>query len=98
MPDLQRRLIPTARYDNFKDRLVSALKQYQKERNIPWDEYSNEFNLMGYIVNMEHDPVNDYVFTAFRDKYDPVIGDRSMHNRLLRDTTADKGQKALELQ
>ncbi|RYY74415.1 MAG: hypothetical protein EOO52_12690 [Gammaproteobacteria bacterium] len=99
MPELQKRLIPAARYDNFKERLISALKQYQKERNIPWEQDSrNDFNLMGYIIRMELDPINDYIFTAVRDKSDPVIGDSSIHNRLLRDGSHEKkGQTQLEL-
>lgn len=97
MPELQKRLIPAARYDNFKDRLISALKQYQKERDIPWNENRNDFNLMGYLICMEVDPINDYIFRALRDRTDPVIGDNSMHNRLLRDADGEKGQKLLEL-
>jgi len=84
LPDLQRAMIPTSRYDNFRDRFLTALKQHQEKANQLWIPNSvNKLNLFGYIIKIEPDEANDYLFTIYRDKNDPIIGNKSMHNRLL---------------
>jgi len=84
LPDLQKFMIPASRYDNFRDRFLAALKHHQEKNNQVWHQDGvNIINLFGYIVKMEPNLVHDFLFTAYRDKSDPIIGDSSMHNRLL---------------
>ena len=84
LPDLQKFMIPASRYDNFRDRFIAVLKHHQEKSKKNWNHDGvNMINLFGYIVKMEPDIANDFIFSAYRDKSDPIIGDSSMHNRLL---------------
>ena len=84
LPDLQKNRLPGARYENFRDRFLSALKCHQQKANEIWDSQGvNIIKLFGYIVHMEPDASHDFIFTIHRDKRDATIGDGSMHNRLL---------------
>lgn len=95
LPALQKYMIPASRYDNFRDRLLVALKHHQEKNGQVWNhDGENTISLFGYIVKMEPDLANDFIFTARRDKADPIIGDRSMHNRLL---AGSKRQGQLDL-
>jgi len=95
LPDLQKFIIPASRYDNFRDRFLLALKHHQEKNNQIWDENGvNIINLFGYIVKMEPDFTNEFIFSVFRDKNDPIIGDKSVHNRLL---SSGKRQAELNL-
>ncbi|MFA0809283.1 hypothetical protein [Microbulbifer epialgicus] len=95
LPDLQRYMIPSARYDNFRDRFLMALKNHQEKSNEPWNNDGfNIIKLFGYVVKMEPDMANEFIFNAYRDKSDPIIGDKSIHNRLLK---SNKRQGQLEL-
>ena len=95
LPDLQKFMTPAARYDNFRDRFILALKNYQINSKKTWQEGGiNMVNLLGYKIKIEPDVTNDFVFTASRDKQDPIIGDRSTHNRLLK---SSKHQAELDL-
>ena len=94
LPDLHKQLSPSTRYDNFRDRFLTALKQHLKSHNQGAEILSTvRIPLFGYYIKAEADDSFDYIFTAYRDKNDSVIGDKSMHNRL-RSTTI---QNSLEL-
>lgn len=81
---LQKKIVPSARYDNFKKRFLIALRRHQKLDGEVWDDdCANRMNIYGYVVEAEPNPVDDWIFTVIRDKKDPVIGDKSMHNKLL---------------
>jgi hypothetical protein len=96
LPDLQRFMIPAARYDNFRDRFLTALRNHQEKAKHQWSEDEvNIIKLFGYVVRMTPDMANDFIFTAYRDKTDPIIGDSSMHNHLLK---SNKRQGQLDLE
>jgi hypothetical protein len=95
LPDLQRYMIPAARYDNFRDRFLMALKNHQEKSHERWNEDGvNIIKLFGYVIKMEPDMANEFIFNAYRDKQDPIIGDGSIHNRLLK---SNKRQGQLDL-
>jgi len=84
LPDLHKQISPSSRYDNFRDRFLGSLKQHMRSHNLGSDiTPMNRIPLFGYFVKAEEDDSFDYIFTAYRDKGDSVIGDKSMHNRLL---------------
>jgi len=94
LPDLQKALIPASRYDNFRDRLLTAIKRHQNNSPEGWDDLRpNIIKLFGYVIKMEADAAYDYIFTIFRDKNDLIIGDGSIHNRLSHITESKKKDK-----
>lgn len=82
--ELQKKMIPSARYDNFKKRFLVSLRRHQKLNGENWNDTGpNRMNIYGYIIEAEPNPVDDWIFSVIRDKKDHVIGDKSLHNKLL---------------
>lgn len=64
-----------------------------------WDDtITNKVMLFGYIVNVEPDVAYDFKFNVYRDKKDPIIGDKSVHNRLMESPISSAVQGSLELE
>lgn len=93
LKQLHLKLLPATRFDNFSTRFISAIKNHHIHNGGKWsDTSSNLVKLFGYILIVEKDATEGYKFLAYRDKNDPVIGDKSFHIRKL----ALSGQKPQE--
>ena len=78
-------MIHVAGDGNMRQQLEHAIKKNKLEQY---------FKLFGYVIKMEPDMANEFIFNAYRDKQDPIIGDGSIHNRLLK---SNKRQGQLDL-
>lgn len=88
--DLYRQTMPSSRIDNFKKTFITAAKAYQRKCGIEWvADGENVINLFGYIVRMTPSMKNEFDIEVTRDINDPVIGDNSKHNLLLRQAALD---------
>lgn len=84
LPELKNTIIPAASYENFRDRLIPALRRHHEKSGHRWvDGATNKINIFGYIAEVSEDMSYDYTFEVYRDKSDEIIGDKSIHARLV---------------
>jgi len=97
LPRLQQQLVPAARYDNFKNRFIMALKGYlARDGQVFMPTELNEINLFGYYIQIRPDATYDFTVKAWRDKSDAIVGDNSTHNKIIGSQSANPQPDLLE--
>lgn len=80
-------LTPGHRLDNFRNYFLSALEKFSVSED--WNRKGSGTSLIyGYYVNYKRENGEDY-FQIQRDREDPIVGDNSRHNVLLRQKQID---------
>lgn len=81
--DMHDYLTPSVRLDNFRIYFLRALKRFAKDGE--WDDKKQQGKALvyGYYVYYKRENGVD-LFRIERDKEDPIVGDNSRHNILLR--------------
>lgn len=80
-------LTPGHRLDNFRNYFLSALEKFSVSEDWSRKE-SGTSRIYGYYVNYKRENGEDY-FQIQRDREDPIVGDNSRHNVLLRQKQID---------
>lgn len=87
LQELHGALTPGTRVDNFRSHWLNALEKFAF--NDEWKRGVSGLSLIyGYFIHYKRENGEDY-FQIQRDKNDPIVGDDSRHNILLRKTQID---------
>lgn len=90
MYDMQERLSPGTRMDNFKKYFLDMMEKFNTGEPLSKEHPKITALVYGYYIHLDNSqPKQGMVITIERDRDDPIVGDNSRHQQHLRKQAAE---------